>query len=120
MQKTRWEELAKRLTDLGYSISWQEGLTDLYDYFEWINSCKVLLSQDSLGIHIALALKKQIIGLFGSTDPREIYLYNSGRIVHSRRDCPVMPCYDVKCRFGHDCMSQIDLDEVINNVKALI
>nr|MBC8414069.1 glycosyltransferase family 9 protein [bacterium] len=87
MDIKKWRELEERLQKKGYSVSWQEGLKDLNEYMDWINSCKLFLTQDSLGLHIALALKKKIVGLFGPTDPQEVYFHNFGRAIYSKQEC---------------------------------
>mgnify|MGYP001585305307 FL=1 len=119
MSKGKWEELANKLTGLGYTISWQQGLSDLYEYMDWLNSCKVIISHDSLGMHISLALKKKAIGLFGSTDHQEIYRYGHTRIIHPKIDCPQMPCYSTKCLTNLNCMENIRLEEIVENVRSL-
>lgn len=61
----KWEELSDALA--GQSVSMQPDETDLYDYIDWIASCDTLITNDSLGLHIALALRKHVIALFGPT-----------------------------------------------------
>ncbi len=39
--------------------------------------------------------------------------------VHSKQDCSYMPCYKPKCIKGLDCMSGIDLEEIITAIKML-
>lgn len=120
MSTQKWKELQRRLVEQGYSVSWQEGLKDLNEYMNWINSCRIFLTQDSLGIHIALAFKKKIIGLFGPTDPQEIYLHNFGRAVHTKQECHLMPCYQPNCLTGLNCMENIDIDEIIEIVNNMM
>ena len=69
--KEYWEELGELLREK-YSISWQEGLDNLYEYVDWINSCRLIITNDSLGMHIAIALKKRLIVLFGPSSSKEI------------------------------------------------
>ncbi|MFH2012809.1 MAG: glycosyltransferase family 9 protein [Pseudomonadota bacterium] len=116
----KWKELESKLLEHGYTVSWQEGLEDLYHYIDWINSCKILISQDSLGLHIALALKKKIIGLFGATDPQEIYLHELGKAIYSEQKCSMMPCYNPKCLTGLDCMEYINIETILNEIKIFI
>ena len=119
MPKEKWDSLEQKLSGLGYSVSWQEGLSDLNQYMDWINSCRVVISQDSLGIHLALAFKKIAIGLFGPTDPQEVYDYGNSKILHSRQKCPRMPCYSPKCLSGMNCMANMELDRIVDTVKEL-
>ena len=117
--KGKWEELEKRLLDQGYSISWQQGKKDLQEYMDWINSCRVLITNDSLGLHMAFALKKKVVGLFGPTDPNEVYFYGEHRVIKSRTECPYMPCGSPKCLSGLYCMNSIGIDEIEKAVSEL-
>ncbi len=91
-----WNELESRLGGK-YSVSWQQGLDNMEDYFAWINKCRVLITNDSFGLHIALALKKKVIALFSSTNPYETYLYGRGTALFNENACRHEPCYEPKC-----------------------
>ena len=73
----KWSTLETVLVKDGLSIDWQQGLENLYEYIEWINSCKTVATNDSLGLHIALALGKPVVALFGPTNAKEVYMYNN-------------------------------------------
>lgn len=120
MPMEKWKELERIFTEQGYSVSWQEGLQNLYDYMEWINSCRLFLTQDSLGIHIALALKKKVVGLFGPTDPQEIYLHSFGRAIYARQKCHLMPCYEPACTTGLNCIEYIEINEIVESVNEIL
>ena len=120
MPMDSWRDLEKKLLGLGYKISWQEGLEDICKYIDWVNSCKVIISHDSLGMHLAIALKKRAIGLFGATDPQEIYTYGKSKIIHSRQKCKYMPCYSTKCLTDQYCMKKIDVDDIVKTAKEFI
>lgn len=115
-----WQELEQRLTAKGYSVSWQEGRKNLYEYMDWINSCKMLISNDSLGLHLAFGFNKKVIGLFGPTDPSEVYFYTGGKLLRSPCHCPEMPCFDVKCRTGLQCMSHFNPAEIAVSVAEIL
>ena len=71
------------------------------EYFDWINSCRVIVTNDSFGLHLAIALKKKIVAVYGSTSANETYLYGLGSIfVPKDCACPDVPCYLPQCR--HD------------------
>lgn len=85
MSQQKWDELAKKLETQNLVVSWQEGLNSIYDYIDWINSCKIIITQDSLGLHLALALNKTIIALFGPTSSKEV-CFNSKSFVIEAKD----------------------------------
>jgi len=96
-----WQELADRITSLGQTHCFQQGLSNLYEYIEWINSNRTIISCDSLGLHIALALNKNVIGLFGPTNATEVFFYNSSD--HIKKDSmeEITPAevFEKYCRF---------------------
>ena len=116
MPLKKWKELEKELTDGGYKVSWQQGVDDLYTYMDWINSCSILVSNDSLGLHIAFALKKKVIGLFGPTDSKEMYFYGNSKVVRTEEKCKHMPCYKTNCVSGIRCMEKINTKEIMQAV----
>ena len=86
----RWWSLAKKLQNQGYEVTWQPGGT-MQSYVDWIYDLDLLISVDTLGLHIALGGRVPVIGLFGPTYPTEIpkwgvglWLWErSGKMAHS-------------------------------------
>jgi len=80
--RERWDLLRDLIKENGPAsiISWQpkEVLNDLNKYFDWINSCRMIVTNDSLGLHVAIALKKKVVALFGPSNPKEVHLYGRG------------------------------------------
>ncbi|MCP4146658.1 MAG: glycosyltransferase family 9 protein, partial [bacterium] len=94
-----WEKLETLLSG-NYTVSRQQGLDDMEDYFEWIHSCKLLVTNDSLGLHLALAMKKRVLAFFGPTNPKETHLYERGVFLvpeSTGEACEYLPCYSPKC-----------------------
>lgn len=120
MSFDKWKKLGSKLSASGFKISWQEGLDNLYDYMEWLSSCKMIVTQDSLGLHIAMALKKRIIAIFGPTSHGEVYPYDRCRFVAPNIHCGYMPCYKSICENDKFCMDFIDIDEIVEKVKEAV
>jgi heptosyltransferase II len=118
MPVEKWRELEKMLNQEGYKVSWQQGINDIYAYMDWINSCRILISNDSLGLHIAFALKKKVVGLFGPTDSKEIYLYGNSKVIRAPQKCKYMPCYKISCVSGQKCMEKINLKDIMKAVNS--
>lgn len=106
-----WEKLEK-LFNAKYTISWQKGLNNLYEYMDWINSCRLIITNDSLGMHLALALKKQLLALFGPSYSKEVYLYGQGKILTPQIDYKCIPCLQAECFQKEHCMRFIMPDKV--------
>lgn len=102
-----WKELELSLIKRGYSISWQQGTMNLNEYMDWINSCRIIITNDSLGLHLAFMFNKKIIGLFGPTDPNEVFFYYGCKLILSPTPCNLMPCGSSRCQTGLNCMQGI-------------
>ena len=79
--KDNWDRLEQKLVDEGFSVSRQDKqpesvLTNLHSYMDWINSSKVLVTNDSLGLHLAIALRKNKPGEIQENDTllRDLHL----------------------------------------------
>ncbi len=117
---SRWSSLEDRLQQT-HSVSWQRGFNDLAEYVSWIDSCRVVLTHDSLGLHIAMALGKNFVGLFGPTASYEIPLQGGVALSVAEREgfgCP--PCYKDRCHNTIHCMETLSIDEVEGVLRALL
>lgn len=115
-----WNNLENTLINEGYKVTRQDKqgkkvLKNLYKYMDWINSAKTIVSNDSLGLHLGIAMKKNVIGLFGPTPHAEVYFYNRGEALYSNKNC--MPCFKGKCPIDKNCMAEISPEEVLIKAK---
>jgi ADP-heptose:LPS heptosyltransferase len=72
--------------------------------------CDVVITGDTLAMHLALALKRRTVVLFGPTSAPEIELYNLGEKVVPTMSC--LSCYKTSCDFVPNCMDLISTDMV--------
>jgi heptosyltransferase-2 len=79
-----------------------------------IRHCSVVLSGDSLPMHIALAMGRRVVVLFGPTSHEEIELFGLGEKVIPDLDCLV--CYKRECDFIPNCMNSITVNMVLQAV----
>lgn len=102
--------------------------TTLKQAMALINRCRIFIGPDSGLLHLASCLKKETIGLYGSTATDFIYPYFHKRdIVKCRQYFPCLPCYPQgdsspcknKVVFGR-CMQAISADEVLAKIKAVL
>lgn len=83
-----------------------------------IDKCKVIITADTLALHVAIALGKPVVALFGPTCHQEIDLYDCGYKIIT--EAPCAPCYKNKCDKQPNCMDKINLEEIVKAVKKLI
>ncbi len=99
-------------------ISVQRMFPSIEEYIAWIHQCETLITTDSLGMHIAIALKKKVIALLGNTSHTEINLY--GRGVKIFTPLPCVPCYKKKCIFEKvRCMDEITPEKIWEAYQAI-
>jgi len=115
----RWEEL-KKLLEGRFTWSVQQGMSDLKEYIEWINSCRLLVTNDSLGLHIALALRKKVVVLYGPTNPNETHFYGRGEALCPEAGYDCIPCLSNTCGKETGCIGTISPRRVMASVEKLL
>jgi heptosyltransferase-2 len=80
-----------------------------------MDACDIVISGDSLGMHMGIALKKWVVAWFGPTCAHEIDLYDRGAYVLSTAPCS--PCWKRSCNKNPMCYDLVDLNELIQGVK---
>lgn len=109
-EKERNENIKKTVTtniiDAGCDNS-------LMEFASLVNLCHILVTSDSLAMHIGIALKKKIIAFFYPTSASEIELYSRGVKIIGRGNS--------YCSYQKDCDSppKWDTDEIVDGVKNL-
>lgn len=117
---TNWENIYERVKD-HHQTSWQQGFDNLNDYIRWIQSCKYLLTHDSLGLHLGLALGKPMVALFGPTLSTEIPFENT--VVLSQSEIPEFscpPCYQQLCHNKIHCVGNLPVELIESHLKNLL
>lgn len=89
----------------------------LMEFASLIDLCNIIISSDSLAMHIATALGKKVIAFFGPTPPSEIELYENGIKIVSDMDC--ICCYKNNCDSKPNCMDLIEIDKFIKAITQL-
>ena len=117
--KSHWKELEKILGKK-YTISWQQGQKNLNHYFDWIDSCRVVVTSDSLGQSIAQVFGKKVVTLFGPTNYKRMQGLKNITSVCSKLRCPYMPCYLPVCKYKKFCMEYIDPQKVASVCERLL
>jgi heptosyltransferase-2 len=77
------------------------------------NLCDLVITGDTLGMHIAIGLKKTVIAWFGLSCASEIDLYGRDEKIIS--DAPCSPCWKRQCD-KPVCLERLDLDHMVQLV----
>jgi len=74
----------------------------------------VVITGDSFGMHLAIALKKYVIAWFGMSCWTEIDLYDRGvKLFPEGLHCS--PCWKKQCPYNLECIQMIDLERIVND-----
>jgi len=123
--KKNWAKLEELLEKDGLKVTRQdkqptEILTNLNNYIDWINSGKLTVTIDSLGLHLGIVLKKKVIGLFGPTPYKEVYFYGRGKAIFPEPIWGCIPCFERKCKRTRNCMENISVEKVYEETISLL
>lgn len=106
-----WKSLESLLQGK-YSISWQQGHKNLNKYIQWIESCRMIVTSDSLGQAIGQALGKKVVTLYGPTNHLRMQGVPNVEVVPTTLKCPHAPCYMPLCKYDKFCMDYISPERV--------
>lgn len=99
-----------RCIDLG-------GRTKLGDAIDLMSLCHTIVSNDSGLMHIAAALDKKIIAIFGSSDPYHTPpMHPNAVIEYLKLECS--PCFERECPLGHlNCLKNIKSSNILAHIS---
>lgn len=92
------------------------GRTDLSELTEVLRRAAVVVSCDTGPMHLAVALNRPVVALFGPANPRRTGPYR-GHVVQTHLDC--MPCGRKRCR-DRRCMAAIEAGDVLVKIEEIL
>ena len=90
----------------------------LLEFAAIVDLCDLIITADTLALHIATALEKKIIALFGPTSAAEIELYGIGIKLSAPDECKCY--YKQLCTEQISCMEKITSDKVMEAITTLL
>jgi lipopolysaccharide heptosyltransferase I len=98
------------------------GQTTLAELAALVRRAAVCVTNDSGPMHLAVALDRPVLSVFGPTDPVRIGPYRRPHAV-LQAPLPCAPCYIRRlrhCPHDHACMSAISTEMVIDRLEAIL
>lgn len=98
------------------------GQTSLSQLTALMNRSTINVANDSGSMHLAVALGRPVVSVFGPTNPTWVGPYQRPDAV-VRADLPCSPCYFRRlsqCPNDHACMKQVSAEQVIERVRNVL
>ena len=97
------------------------GRTSLPEMVEWSRLCELMVTNDTGPMHVAAALGRPVVALFGPTEPRRTGPYGQvDRVL--RIDLPCVPCMTDSCNYSRplECLRGLAPERVVARVEQLL
>lgn len=96
------------------------GETSLAEAIDLMSAAAAVVSNDSGLMHVAAALNRPLVGVYGSTSPQFTPpLADQVEIVRLGLDCS--PCFERTCRYGHyNCLRELKPRPVLEALERLV
>ena len=109
------KEIIEILNEIGIKIYFNDPSNTIQEFISLVNICDIMVVNDSLALHVAIALKKKTIALFFCTPDWEIEGYDLVRKIVS----PLLSKYFYTDEYIEELVNSISADEVNESLKSL-
>jgi lipopolysaccharide heptosyltransferase II len=94
------------------------GKTNLGEMVEWVRRCEAMVTNDTGPMHVAAAMRKPVVALFGPTNPERTGPYGQLRHVLTH-PIPCSPCMKGTCSFSAplECLRGITPEQAFREVQ---
>jgi heptosyltransferase-2 len=111
-----YDQLQNKLEELGYEVFCFENRENIKEYIQDISKCSIVVSGDTLTMHLALALKIPSVGIFTCTSPSEIFGYERMEKIIS----PKLNDAFYTNEYLLDVLNAIKVEEVLESVLSAL
>ncbi len=91
------------------------GYFDLNKFISLVDKCDLVVSAVTMGMHIAIGLKKPLVLMNNIFTPTEFELYGRGEIIMPDKECKCF--FSPRCtNDGYFCMDSLGVDKILESV----
>jgi len=113
------EEITSQIARRGVRVSNLAGSTSLADFVRALAACRLLITNDSGGMHVGYAAGVPTVAIFGPTIHQETGPVGTHtRVVREPAECS--PCMLKECPIDHRCMTRVTAERVALEAFELV
>ncbi len=99
----------------GLDVIESSTVSGIRDGYQSVGACDIIVTGDSLGMHMGIALDKWVVTWFGPTCEQEIDDFGHGYKVLTQSSCS--PCWKRVCQNQPMCYDLVPLNEILRGIS---